>query len=98
MASPTKGRSRARGASVGAILGAAAVLAPASCGEDSEGPPYDPDFGGALDFDAVAPHDGEPDSTLVDLDGEVDASRVHPDGGLTGPGGGPHQGGDAEVS
>jgi hypothetical protein len=72
MASPPKGRSRVRDASVGAILGATAAFVPASCvSEDAEAPP--------IDYDAAPDHflvgaDVEADSTLVDLDGEADAA------------------------
>src|ERR1700722_5634903 len=87
MASPIKGRSRARGASIAAILGAATVLVAACETEEGESPP--------LDFDAEADGtlgspDGETDSTLVDLDGEADAGHFPHDAAGDHDAGGEH--------
>jgi hypothetical protein len=76
-------RSRARNASVGALLGAAAALAPASC-DTSPGipPPIDYDAGtGARDGEA-GPLDGDA-GTLVDLDAEADAPSGQLDTGVS---------------
>jgi hypothetical protein len=83
MASRIKRRSRARGASIAAILGAATALVPAWSTEEGEAPPIDFDAradgkqaeGGSPTFHDAAATDveAEADSTLVDLDGEADA-------------------------
>jgi hypothetical protein len=86
----TKGRFFACSASVGAFLGAAAALVPASCGGT-----IDTDTGGAggtggaegtggmVPDGGARIHDGssELDGTLIDLDGQADSPHVPLDGG-----------------
>jgi hypothetical protein len=92
----TKGRFFACSASVGAFLGAAAALVPASCGGTIEtgtggegGTGGTGGAGGAEGTGGMVPdggariHDGssELDGTLIDLDGQADSPHVPLDGG-----------------
>jgi hypothetical protein len=86
----TKGRFFACSASVGAFLGAAAALVPASCGGTIETGTGDTGgTGGAEGTGSMVPdggariHDGssELDGTLIDLDGQADSPHVPLDGG-----------------